>query len=138
MVRNLVSICFGGRRLGHTKKTKSMKLETVNSQICSILIFLKIALGQVFPTHFEHGISRKMFLMLYSNNWPNFISWLLLLLEISGLDWGLISDVYSSLDWKGLRSHSHEPVHTIFKTHVCLRHTLQRLYGVFPCLFLNH
>ena len=33
---------------------------------------------------FVHGVSRKMFLMLYSINGPNFIVWLSLLLEILG------------------------------------------------------
>ena len=32
--------------------------------------------------HFAHSFSRKIFLMLYSINWPNFIVWLSLLLEI--------------------------------------------------------
>ena len=38
-------------------------------------------LGLVSP---PHDFSRKMFLMLYSMNWPNFIVWLPLLLEILG------------------------------------------------------
>ena len=39
-------------------------------------------LGIVSPPHFVHDISKKMFLMLYSINWPNLIAWLFLLLEI--------------------------------------------------------
>ena len=38
----------------------------------------------VFLAHFVYDFSRKMFLMLYSINWPNFIAWLCLLLEILG------------------------------------------------------
>ena len=38
----------------------------------------------VSPARFEHNFSTKMFLMLYSINWPNSIAWLLLLLEILG------------------------------------------------------
>ena len=41
-------------------------------------------LGIVSPAHFMYGFSTKMFLMLYSINWPNFIAWLSLLLEILG------------------------------------------------------
>ena len=46
--------------------------------------FLEKGLGIVFPTHFMYDFSRKMFLMLYHVNWTNFITWLLLLLEILG------------------------------------------------------
>ena len=34
--------------------------------------------------HFVYDFSTKMFLKLYSINWPNFIVWLPLLLEILG------------------------------------------------------
>ena len=36
------------------------------------------------PSHFVYEFLRKMFLMLYSVYWPNFIAWLPLLFEISG------------------------------------------------------
>ena len=36
----------------------------------------------VSPTHIVYEFSRKIFLMLYSINWPNFIAWFPLLLEI--------------------------------------------------------
>ena len=36
----------------------------------------------VSPTHFVHDFSRKLFLMLYSSNWPNFIVLLPLNFEI--------------------------------------------------------
>ena len=39
-------------------------------------------LGIVSPPQFVHDISKKMFLMLYSINWPNLIAWLFLLFEI--------------------------------------------------------
>ena len=39
-------------------------------------------LGIVSPPHFVPDISKKMFLMLYSINWPILIAWLFLLLEI--------------------------------------------------------
>ena len=34
--------------------------------------------------HFVYDVSRKLFLMLYSINLPNFIAWLPILLEILG------------------------------------------------------
>ena len=46
--------------------------------------FLDKGLGIVSLAHFVYDFSTKMFLMLYSINWPNFIAWLLLLLEILG------------------------------------------------------
>ena len=46
--------------------------------------FLGKGLGIVSPAHFAYDFSTKMFLMLYSINWPNFIAWLPLLLEILG------------------------------------------------------
>ena len=44
--------------------------------------FLEKVLGLVFPPHFVHDFARKMILMLYSLNWPQFIARLPLLLEI--------------------------------------------------------
>ena len=46
--------------------------------------FLDQSLVVNSPAHFVYNFSTKMFLMLYSINWPNFIAWLLLLLEILG------------------------------------------------------
>ena len=46
--------------------------------------FSEKGLGLVSPTHFVYDFSRKLFPTLYSINWPNFIVWLLLLLEILG------------------------------------------------------
>ena len=47
--------------------------------------FLDKDLGIVFPECFPYDVSTKKFLMLYSVNWPNFIAWLSLLLEILGI-----------------------------------------------------
>ena len=44
--------------------------------------FPEKGLGLVSASHFVYKLSRKMFLMLYSINWPNAIVWLPLLLEI--------------------------------------------------------
>ena len=46
--------------------------------------FLDKGLGIVSPAHFVYDFLTKMFFMLYSTNWPNFIAWLLLLFEILG------------------------------------------------------
>ena len=46
--------------------------------------FLDKALGIVSPAHFVHDFLAKVFLMLYSINRPNFITWLSLILEIQG------------------------------------------------------
>ena len=45
-------------------------------------VFLDKGLGIVSPAHFVYDFSTKMFLMLYSINWPNFIAWLPLLFDI--------------------------------------------------------
>ena len=44
--------------------------------------FLEKGLEIVSPSHFMYGFSRKMYLVLFSINWPNFVAWLPLLLEI--------------------------------------------------------
>ena len=41
MIRALVLIYFGRRRLGHTIKATSLTFQTVDPEICSILIFYK-------------------------------------------------------------------------------------------------
>ena len=51
--------------------------------------FLSKGLGTVAPAHFVYDFSKKMFLVLFSINWPNFIAWLPLLLE-------KLSNVYSN------------------------------------------
>ena len=44
--------------------------------------FLEKGLGIVSPAHFVYDFLRKVFLKLYSINWPGFIAWLSLLPEI--------------------------------------------------------
>ena len=44
--------------------------------------FWENGLGIVSPPHFVYEFSRRMFLLLYSINWPNSIVWLSLLLEM--------------------------------------------------------
>ena len=46
--------------------------------------YLDKGLRIVSPAHFGYDFSTEMFLVLYSLNWPHFIAWLSLLLEILG------------------------------------------------------
>ena len=46
--------------------------------------FLEKHLEIVSPPHLVYVFSKKMLLMLHSINWPNFIAWLPLVLEILG------------------------------------------------------
>ena len=46
--------------------------------------FLDKGLGIASPAHFVYDFATKMLLMLHSTNWPIFIAWLPLLLEILG------------------------------------------------------
>ena len=68
----------------HTIETNCLKLYTIDSEICSILIFQL----RVWEQFFQHILcmifQKKMFLMLYSIKGPNFIAWLPLFLEILG------------------------------------------------------
>ena len=45
---------------------------------------IKRGLELIYLLYFLHNFWRKIFLLLYSINWPNFIVWLLLLCEILG------------------------------------------------------
>ena len=80
----LYSICFRSPQFGHTIKTYCMKLQTVDPETCWIFIWQKKGLALVSPPDFVHDFSRKILIILYSMNWPNFIFWLPLLLEIFG------------------------------------------------------
>ena len=44
--------------------------------------FLQKGVGKVYLPHDLYDFSREMFFMTYSINWPNFIVWFPLLLEI--------------------------------------------------------
>ena len=76
----------------HTTKGNCQRLQTIDLEICSILMFYKKGLCMVSPPYFVRDFLRKMFLMLYSISWPNFTAWLPLLLEI--LDNRCISIVF--------------------------------------------
>ena len=49
-----------------------------------IFDFFQKALEVVYPSHFVYDFLRKLFLMLYSINWPNLIALFSLLLELLG------------------------------------------------------
>ena len=63
-------------RYFHSKTIQKMKQ---GDYFQTSFYFLK---GLVTTSHFVHDFSRKMFPMLYSINWPSFIFWLPLLLNI--------------------------------------------------------
>ena len=47
----------------------------------------KRGLELVFLPHFLHDFLRKLFILLYSINWPNLFAWLPLLVAIIGCLW---------------------------------------------------
>ena len=63
---------------------KSKLYKTLDYRVKDILYFnfSHRTLGLISPPHFVNDFSRKIFLMLHSINWPNFMVWLPLLLEI--------------------------------------------------------
>ena len=80
---SLVSIYFNSPQL-KIKKKKNYKISDYWSRDMLNFNFPEKDLGLVSPPHFVYDFSRKMFFMLYSINWPDFIVWLSLLLEILG------------------------------------------------------
>ena len=62
-------------------KNKLYKVSDYRSRDMFNFDFLEKGQGIVSPPYFVNDFSRKMFLMLYSINWPHFIVWLPLLLE---------------------------------------------------------
>ena len=65
----------------HTTKTNRIRHQIIDPEIFNF-DFLENGLGIVSPPNFVYDFSRKMFLMLWYINWPRFIVWLLLLIEI--------------------------------------------------------
>ena len=82
MVCSLVSITFIVLNLA-SNKTIYKTLEYWSRDMLNFG-FLEKGLGIVSLLHFVYNFSRKLFLMLYSINWPNVIAWLPFLLEILG------------------------------------------------------
>ena len=90
MVSKLVLYILVDLDLDIQLKTNRVTFETDDAVLYSILIFLWKGLACpslshleiASPPHFMYTISRKTFFMLYAINWPNFIAWLSLVLEI--------------------------------------------------------
>ena len=83
MVCSLVSIYIDSPQLG-MQQNKLYK--TLDYWSKNVLNFdsLEKELGIVSPPRLGYDFSRKMFLVLYSINWPHLIAWLSLVLEILG------------------------------------------------------
>ena len=83
MVCKFVSIYFDSPQLAYNKNKLYKTLEYWSRDMLNFN-FSEKGLALVSPPHFAYDFSRKMFLMLQSINWLNFIVWLPLLLEILG------------------------------------------------------
>ena len=81
MVGSLVSIIFNSPHLGKQVKQNIQNFRILIQRYAQFWFFGK-GLRIVSLPHFVYDFIRKMFHMLYSINWPNFIAWLPLLLEI--------------------------------------------------------
>ena len=68
--------------LGYNKNKLNKTLDYWSRDILNFN-FPEKGLG-LAPPHFVYDVSRKMFLMSYSINWPDFIVWFPLILEILG------------------------------------------------------
>ena len=80
MVWSLVSIALN---LACNKNKLYKSLDYWSRDMLSFGFLVK-ALGIISPPHFLYNFLRKICLMLYSTDWPNFIVWLPLLREILG------------------------------------------------------
>ena len=83
MDSTLVLIYFARSRLEHIKEQPYNILDCWSRNVL-VLDFLLKGLELASPPYFVYDFSRKIFLTSYSINWPNFIAWLPLLLEILG------------------------------------------------------
>ena len=83
MVCSLVSVYFDSLNLGFNKN-KLYKALDYWSRGMLIFHFSEMSLRLVSPPHFVYDVSIKKFLVLYYINWPYFIVWLPLLLEMLG------------------------------------------------------
>ena len=83
MVCSLVSMDFIALNLAYNKNKLQKYLEYWSRDMLNFYSLEK-GLGIVSPAYFVYDFSTKMFLILFCINWPNFIPWLPLLLEILG------------------------------------------------------
>ena len=89
MVWSLVSIYFDTLHLIYNKNKLYKTLDYWSRQLFNF-DFLEKGLGIVSLPHFLYDFSRKIFLTLYSINWPNFIVWSPLLLRYWKLCFAII------------------------------------------------
>ena len=79
------TVCFFYIASRGSSKYIETKLQTTCLRVISSSFSKnKKGLELVSLPHFTHNFWRKIFLLLYSINWPNFIVWLPLLCEIFG------------------------------------------------------
>ena len=84
VVSTLALIYFGRPRLGQTMKSKFSNIWCFWSRdMLNFWCFTKWFVTS-FLSKFVHDFSRKIFFMLYSIYWPNFIVWFSLFSEVSG------------------------------------------------------
>ena len=83
MACGLVSIYCDSPQIGIQKNKVYKTLEYWSRNMLNFS-FPEKGLELVSPPYFEYDFFRKMFPILYSIKWRNFIAWLPLLLEISG------------------------------------------------------
>ena len=81
VVCSLLSKYFDSPQLAYNKN-KLYKTLNYWSRDMLNLNFSEKGLGLISTLHFVYNVSTKMFLMLYSTNWSNFIVWMPLFLEI--------------------------------------------------------
>ena len=84
MASTLVPRYFGRPRLDHTIKVNFVTFQTVDQKTCSISMFYKKIWDLILQYILRMIFLRKIFLMLYSINWPHFTVWLPLLLDRLG------------------------------------------------------
>ena len=75
-------IYFGRLRFRHTIKYKRYNISHCWARDTMNFNLLWKGLGLASPPNFVYDISKKAFLMLYPINWPNFIVWLPLFLDL--------------------------------------------------------
>ena len=81
MVRSLISVYSIALKFAYNRNKPFKTLHYWSRNMLNFDILDK-GLGIVSPSHFVYNFSTKMYLVLYSINWPNFIVWLPLRLEI--------------------------------------------------------
>ena len=85
VVCRLISLYFDSTQINiQYNRNKLFKTLHYWSRDMLNFVFLDKSLGIISPAHFVYDFSTKMFIMVYSINWSNFIVCLHLLLEILG------------------------------------------------------